>query len=124
VVQRVRELAVGLDDHGIVAVLNREGRHPSKGDVFTKAIVSWIRYKHRIPAPLLKKPAELTVDEVMAKFHVSRHVVYYWIDRGIIGARQHNDGSPYWITLNPDKERELQAWVANSKRIPTKKVLS
>ena len=124
VVQRVRELAVGLDDHGIVEVLNREGRHPSKGDVFTKAIVSWIRYKHRIPAPLLKKPAELTVDEVMAKFHVSRHVVYYWIDRGIIGARQHNGGSPYWITLNPDKERELQAWVANSKRIPTKKVLS
>ena len=124
VVQQVRELAVDLDDHGIVAALNREGRHPSKGDAFTKAIVSWIRYKHRIPAPTLKRPEELTVDEVVAKFHVSRHVVYYWIEREIVSARQQNDGSPYWITMNPAKERELQAWVDNSKRIPTKKLQS
>jgi DNA invertase Pin-like site-specific DNA recombinase len=124
VVQRVRELAVDLDDHGIVAALNREGRRPSKGNAFTKAIVSWIRYKHRIPAPTLKRPEELTVDEVVAKFHVSRHVVYYWIEREIVSARQQNDGSPYWITMNPAKERELQAWVDNSKRIPTKKLQS
>ena len=77
VVQRVRELAVGLNDRGVVAALNREGRHPSKGVVFTKAIVSWIRYKHRIPAPRLKKPEELTVDDIVARFHVSRYVVYY-----------------------------------------------
>ena len=124
VVQRVRELAVGLDDHGIVEAINREGRHPSKGDIFTKAIVSWIRYKHRIPAPTLKKPEELTVDGVIDRFHVSRYVVYYWIDRGIVDARQQNNGSPYWITIDPEKEKELQAWVANSKRIPTKRLLS
>lgn len=122
VVQRVRELAVDLDDHGIAAALNREGRRPSKGNAFTKAIVSWIRHKHRIPAPALKKSEELTVDDVVAKFHVSRHVVYYWIEREIVSARQQNGGSPYWITMNPAKERELQAWVDNSKRIQTRKL--
>ncbi len=83
-----------------------------------------IRYKHRIPAPTLKKPEELTVDDIVARFHVSRHVVYYWIDRGIIDARQNNNGSPYWITIDPEKEKELQAWVDNSKRIPTTRLMS
>jgi DNA invertase Pin-like site-specific DNA recombinase len=124
VVQRVRELAVELNDPGIVAALNREGRHPSKGDVFTRAMVSWIRYKHRIPAPTLKKPEELTVDDVVARFHVSRYVVYYWIERGVIDARQQKDGSPYWIAISPEKEKELQVWVDNSKRIPAKKSVS
>lgn len=124
VVRRVRELAVDLNDPGIVAALNREGRRPSKGNTFTKAMVSWIRYKHRIPAPTLKKPEELTVDDVMARFHVSRHVVYYWIERGIINARQQKDGSPYWIAIGSEKEKELQVWVDNSKRIPTKRLVS
>ena len=59
----------------------------------------------------------MTVNEVTAKFGVSRGVVYYWIDRGVIEARRRNNGSPYWITLNPEKEEQLRTWVHDSSRI-------
>jgi hypothetical protein len=49
---------------------------------------------------------------------VSRGVVYYWIDRDILSARQQKSGRPYWITLSQDKEDELSRWVQESKRIP------
>jgi hypothetical protein len=40
-------------------------------------MIKWIRYKYGIMSPILKRPDELTVNQVMAKFAVSRHVVYY-----------------------------------------------
>ena len=67
-------------------------------------MVKWIRYKYGILAPVLKRPDELTVKQVMDKFAVSRHVVYYWIEREIIIARRLNHGSPYWITIDTQLE--------------------
>ncbi len=53
------------------------------------------------------------------RFGVSTHVVYYWIDRGVIQARRLNAGMPYWITLNETDEQKLRDWVRNSCRIHT-----
>ena len=80
-------------------------------------MIKWIRYKHGIVGPILKRPDELTVNKVMDRFAVSRHVVYYWIERKIITARRLNHGSPYWITIDAQKEKELAELVKKSAKI-------
>ena len=117
VVQRIRELANKLPDAQIADALNGEGRRPAKGEAFNVSMVKWIRYKHHIPAADLKRPEELTVRQVADKIDVSRGVVYYWIERGVIEARRMNNGSPYWVTLTPEKEDELREWVRGSTKI-------
>ena len=117
IVGRVRELARELNDEQIAEALDREGRRPSKGKAFNVSIVSWIRYKHRIAAPVLKCPEELIVKEVAHRLGVSTYVVYYWIERGVIEARRLNQRAPYWITMNAAKEEELRVWVRNSTKL-------
>ncbi|MGD0236074.1 MAG: helix-turn-helix domain-containing protein [Syntrophorhabdales bacterium] len=116
VVDRVRVLAENLPDSHVAAHLNEEGLTSAKGSRFTRSIVGWIRYRHRIPAPVLRLPGELTVDEVAEKFAVTPGVVYYWIQHNIVRARRPG-GMQYYIALNPEKEKELAQWVANSVRI-------
>jgi excisionase family DNA binding protein len=117
IVSRVRSLAEQMTDAQIIASLNQEGILSAKGRPFTLSMVQWIRFKHGIPAPSLKRPEELTVGEVAQKLGVNPGVVYYWIDRGHLPARRLGVGRPYWITLTEAKEIELRAWVANSSRI-------
>jgi transposase len=61
----------------------------------------------------------LKVAQVAKHFGVSPGVVYYWIERGHLQAREVNAGAPYWIALNESDEQKLQAWVRNSDRIHT-----
>lgn len=118
VIARVQELAAGLPDDQIAATLNRENRQSSKGKMFTVSMIRWIRYRHKIPAAALKRSQELTVAQMAQHFGVSIHVVYYyWIERGLVEARRLNGGSPYWITINAEKEQDLLEWVRRSSRI-------
>lgn len=117
IVSRVRSLAEHMIDAQIVATLNQEGMLSAKGRPFTVSMVQWIRFKHGIPAPSLKRPEELTVGDVAHRFGVNPGVVYYWIERRHLPARRLGAGRPYWITLTEAKEFELRAWVANSSRI-------
>ena len=55
--------------------------------------------------------------ETAEKLGVSPNVVYYWVERGVIIARRINRGSPWWLTMDAHKERELVEWVRNSSRI-------
>ena len=117
VVDRVRELAREHSDEQVAAALNREGRRSAKGEEFNVSMIRWLRYKHRIPAPDFQRPGERSVRQVADELAVSRSVVYYWIDRGVITARRRNHGSPYWIALDDDTREKLRAWVRNSSRI-------
>ena len=117
--ERIRELAATLTNAQVAQCLNREGLRSPKGKSFTASMIQWVRYRYRIPGPQLKQPEEVTVDELMAQFGVSRHVVYYWIERGLVDARQIKPGSPYWIRLNATTEQALSEWVKNSSRIST-----
>ena len=117
VVGRVRELARECSDEDVAAALNQEGRRSAKGEAFNVSMVRWIRYKHRIPAPDFQHPGERSVRDVADELGVSRGVVYYWIDRGVITARRRNHGSPYWITFDDDTKEALRTWVRNSSRI-------
>jgi hypothetical protein len=117
VVDRVRDLAQRLSDGEIAESLNREGQVSALGKPFSVSMIEWIRYRYQIPKATLIRPEELTVQQVAERFGVSPHVVYYWIDRGVIQARRLNAGSPYWITLNETDELKLRDWVRNSSRI-------
>ncbi|MFY9973209.1 MAG: recombinase family protein [Chromatiaceae bacterium] len=118
-VARIRTLAETLTDAQIAEQLNQAGQVSPKGKAFTASMIQWVRYKHCIKGPQRKHPDELTVEQVMEHFNVSRHVVYYWIDRGHVQARQLKPGTPYWISLNTEQEQMLADWVRNSSRIPS-----
>ena len=115
-VDRVRDLAREQDDVEIAALFNRDGIVSSTGKHFTAAMISWIRYKHRISGP--SRPAgTLTISEVCERYGVSMHVVYYWIERGHVSGHQRKPGAPYAITITDSTDRELKEWVATSSRI-------
>jgi DNA invertase Pin-like site-specific DNA recombinase len=116
-VQQVRDLAADSRDREIADRLNQAGYLCAHGNPFTAKMIAWIRHKHRIPAPDQRRPGELTVPQVAKHFGVSHHVVYYWIDRGFLTARQEKPNRPYWITLTPAQEIDLTRWVATSQRI-------
>jgi DNA invertase Pin-like site-specific DNA recombinase len=118
VVDRVRDLAHQFTDAEIAEQFRREGLVSATGKTFTTMIIRTIRFAYRIPAPMLRKPEEVTVAQMKERFGVTGWVVYYWIERGHVQARQLHAGSPYWITLNAEVERKLREWVQNSKRIP------
>ncbi len=120
-VQHVRELALVLGDNQIAERLNQEGRRSATGQPFNTSMIQWIRYRHGIPKAILRRPEELTVKQVAERFGVSSHVVYYWIEHGILATRQLGPQKPYWITLDPTQEQALWNWIRTSSRIQTSK---
>ena len=112
-VAKIRALAERHADKEIAVRLNAEGLTSSTGKSFTASMISWIRFKHRIPGPS-RLPGTLTVSELRVRYGVSMHVVYYWIARGIVAATQRETNTPYAITINDDVDRRLRKWVANS----------
>ena len=116
-VERVREMAMTLDDAQIVTRLNDEGLQTNKGNPFTIKSIKWIRHKHKIPPVDDTKAGELTVKEVAARLGVSCGVVYYWIEKGLLHGRRRNAGSPYLLAMTPRVEQELAQRVAQSTRL-------
>ena len=117
IIEKVRALAKDHTNDQIASAFNHEGIKSAKGKSFTVSMIQWIKYKHHIAGPNLKRPEELTVRQVAKKFDVSTQVVYYWIGRKILKARRLNHGSPYWIIIDSKKEKELVDRIHNSTRI-------
>lgn len=115
-VDEIRELAIRHDDREIVALLNHQRRKSPKGNTFTIAMIEWVRFKHKIPAPAAPE-GTIRIAEVCKRYGVSHYVVYYWIDRGLLPA-QRKPGCPYSVAINDVIDLKLQEWVANSRRIP------
>lgn len=118
-IDQVRRLAAEYDDLQIAERLNQCGQTSSHGKAFQASIVRWIRYKHGIAAPARHLPGELSVKQVAERFNIRDGVVYYWIARGILPARQDKPNQPYSITLPPERELELVQCVKASTRIKT-----
>jgi len=117
VVDRIRELARDLPDGVIADQLHREGQVSAKGRPYPVKIIQWIRCRYRIPTAALKRPEELTVQQVAQRFGTSDQVVYYWIEHSVIRSRRISPGMPHWITLSDKDEQALREWVRNSRRI-------
>jgi DNA invertase Pin-like site-specific DNA recombinase len=115
--EQVRTLAKQFTDEEIAQRLNQSGQLSAAGKPFDASKVRWIRYRYGIPAVQLKRPDELTVAQVAKRFGVSPGVVYYWINRKVITARQIKPNTPYWITVDKAKERELRTWMRNSSHM-------
>ena len=87
IVDRVRDLAHSLLDAQIADEFNRKSNVSATGKPYTAKMIQWIRKSHRIPSAVLKKPEELTIQQIAEQFGISDNVVYYWIERGLIHAR-------------------------------------
>ena len=120
-VNKVRQLAQQQTDQQIAFALNQEGLHSAKGLIFNASMIAWIRGKHRIPAPVLQAPDELTVCQLSQKFAISQSVVYYWLHNGLVTARRSQPNGRIWIKLTAQQEQALAAWVTNSRRIAKSK---
>jgi hypothetical protein len=84
-----------------------------------RAMIRWIRWKHRIPAPT-PAPGAFSVRNIAERYGVSPHVVYYWIDRGVVTAQQRKENRPYEIMLDDATDQRLQDWVATSYHMTPK----
>ena len=122
-IEKVRQLANEHSDAQIADILSDEGQLSCKGKSLRPSMIKWVRYKYKIPLSRQKNNNEFTVKEVSEKFDVSTHVVYYWIERGIVKTRRVNGRtSPYWITIDVPKEKELLQWIERSSRIEKKRL--
>ena len=117
IIARVRDLARTLTDQQIVAELNSHDELSVTGQPHTMHTIRWIRWKYRIPAPALKRPEEVTVQDLSRRLGVLPGVVYYWAKRGMIESRRVNGGSPVWITVDDVKMRELRDRVSRSRKM-------
>ena len=117
IIEQVRKLAKKQSDKQIAATFNQQQKLSATGKPFTRSMIQWIRYKHKIPAPELKHPHELSVKEVSQRLQVSLHVVYYWIERKMLNARQVRKKGPYFIEISSEKEEKLREIVQNSTKI-------
>jgi DNA invertase Pin-like site-specific DNA recombinase len=117
IIAHVRDLARTLTDRQIVAELSRLGELSATGRPHTMHTIKWIRWKYRVPAPTLKRPEEVTVQELAARLRVLPGVVYYWAKRGMIESRRINDGSPVWITIDEVKLQDLRNRVSRSRKM-------
>jgi DNA invertase Pin-like site-specific DNA recombinase len=117
ILTQVRTLASTRTDEQIAAALNERQLPSATGKTFTKSMIQWIRYRYEIPAPVFKRPQELSVKELARRFSIGIGVVHYWIQRGHLAVRRLSERAPYWITLTAEKETELKDWIARSSRI-------
>lgn len=117
IIERVRELAKEYHDEGVAEQLNREGIKPSKAERFTAKAIKWIRHKHGIQTHQSKRPGEISVREAMGRFGVSRHVIYYWIDRGYVDSRKAQETKQYYLTIGPERARELRKRIESSYKL-------
>jgi DNA invertase Pin-like site-specific DNA recombinase len=116
-IEQVRQMARSMHDGQIAAELNRQGKRSATKRPFTPDMIRWIRHQYDVAHPSAKRSDELTVREMRGRFGVSLHVVYYWIEHGIVSARRGSVGSAWLIALNADKEAELKRWVEQSPKI-------
>ena len=116
-VERIRQLAVDHHDDEIVVMMGSEGYKTSTtGKPITLSTIKWLRYKHHIPAPQ-PPTGTLNVRQVREKYGVSLWVVHYWIERGIVSARQYKPNAPYMIIIDSETDQRLMEWVANSAHL-------
>lgn len=118
-VDRVRKLTLlHGDDCTTVDILNSEGKLSATGKPFTKDMVEWIRFKHKIDRPLIRDEYEFTVAETMKIFSVSKHMVYYWVNRKYVQSRKLKNH--ILVEIPTTKAAELRQMIENSYKVSSR----
>lgn len=113
-VEKVRSLTLQYgDDKKTVAILNEQGILSATGKTFTRDMIQWIRFKHKMKMPVLKSDDECTVDQVRTMFNVSRHMVYYWINNKYVSARK-TPANTFLIKITPENKIQLLERIESS----------
>lgn len=122
-VDQVRNLTLKYgNDNKTVEELNSQGILSATGKPFTKAMVAWIRFKHKIGKQLIRTHHEFTVREVMEIFGVSKETVYYWVSRKYVRTRK--TANFILIEITQAKRAELQEITDNSYKVSGRTVNS
>lgn len=114
----IRSLAMEHTDDQIAVLLNEQGAKSGTKKAFTMSRVKGIRHTYSIPSfRTVRNDNEMSVREVVEKFDVNQHVVYYWIKCNLLKKRQAKKGCPLWVIIDSETEDKLNEWIQNSKRI-------
>ena len=114
---RVRSLALTMTDPQIIATLNQEHLLSATGKPFSLSMIKWIRARHGIPAPALKKSEELTVGQVAKRLASVSAWSITGSNAAIFRRASLDQGRPTGSRSARKAETRLQAWVTNSNRI-------
>ena len=117
IVDKVRSLTLQYGDNKkTVAILNEQGVLSATGKSFTRDMIQWIRFKHKMKMPILKSDDEYTVAQVLTIFNVSRHMVYYWINNKYVSARK-TPANTFLIKITPEDKTQLLERIENSCKV-------
>jgi hypothetical protein len=111
--EQVRKLALTMTDQQMVIYFNELGVRTPEGRIFTVPSIKWIRYLNKIPAFSLPRQG-FTVKEVAQRLEVSTHVVYYWLEHGMLKGHKLGPGLPWDIPLDEQIELELRQRIQDS----------
>jgi DNA invertase Pin-like site-specific DNA recombinase len=121
VLTAVRELASHKqNDAQIATALNHRGLTSGRGRAFTRQAVLMIRDGYDIPSggrpgaskqpvPARDARGRYSIRGLVAKYHVTAHMVRYWIERGVITPERDYTGGPFWIRLTPAVAQRIAA---------------
>ncbi len=113
-VDMVRRLTLQYgDDMKTLDILNRQGITSATGKPFTRDMIQWIRFKHKIKMPTLREDHEWTIKEVCTMFNISNHMVYYWIENKYVEARK-TPGNTFLVKITPDEKIKLMERIKKS----------
>lgn len=113
-VDLVRELTLQYgDDKRTLDILNRQGTISATGKPFTRDMIQWIRFKHKIKMPTLRADHEWTINEVCSMFNISGHMAYYWIENKYVQARK-TPANSFLVRITPDEKARLLDRIKNS----------
>lgn len=112
-----RQLGPTMSNAELADALNDAGHTTGTGTPFDRVAAGNLRYYHRIGAPGMLDPGELTVSGVAARLSVTNGTVHYWITRGLLPARRCRDGR-WAIAFTDDVEADCQARIAESRQLP------
>ena len=113
-VDMVRELTLQYgDDKRTLDILNRQGTISATGKPFTRDMIQWIRFKHKIKIPTLRADHEWTIKEVCSMFNISGYMAYYWIENNYVQARK-TPANAFLVKITPDEKVRLLDRIENS----------
>ena len=103
----MRTLAGEFDDAQIARVLAKQGRLSGRGIAFTKAAVTSLRGKHRIPvcpkqAVTDPRHGPFNAEQAAHELGVTMSTVHRWLREGVLAGQQLTAGAPWRISLSDE----------------------
>jgi DNA invertase Pin-like site-specific DNA recombinase len=107
------------DDQGIADDLDRRGLRTGRNRRWSVTAVRWIRWRHGLqrpntPPPSVRRPNQradglYSIHGVAAHFHVTEHIVRYWIERGWLKSAEGGGlGRTFWFKLDRATIKRLE----------------